>query len=245
MERQKAKHAYKDHSMDRKCLLTGVSDNNIGSSIYAELKIHDFEVDNYDANDYDLTSGSQISMMLNSNTEIDTLILCHGDTSLDWIENQDSGMIDHLVNVNLTSHIKLVSEFAEMTIDRHYRKTIIVIGSMAASAVLNGSAPYCAAKAGLQHFVKCAAWELAPKGFDVYLVNPSNVLSSPMTDKTITDLARYRDISLDDAASYWASSNPRDQFLSKSEIARLVVDLANGKYPYLSGTPLNLGGGQR
>lgn len=245
MENNLKQHGNSPIPTKRNLLITGVSHNNIGETIANKLtKLEYFKVSTIDKYNQDF-SESGWQQIFNDDTIIDTLILCHGFTRLDWIENQTTKSIEDMVGINLTSHMKLISEFTRKTMSKTYRKQIVVIGSMAASSVLNASSPYCAAKAGLQHFVKCVAWELAPKGFDVYIINPSNVADSPMADQTIVDLARYRKLTISEAEAYWSANHPRLNFLSKDEISELVYDLISGKFPYLSGTALNLTGGQR
>jgi NAD(P)-dependent dehydrogenase (short-subunit alcohol dehydrogenase family) len=245
MEHQKEAHASKPYPVDRCAIITGVSKNNIGLAISYELGKCGFLIHPYDKSNGDIRSHQHQRDIIYTARLLDTLILCHGYTRLDWIEHQETKYINDAIYINLVSHIELISIFANESMNLPHRKTIIVIGSMAANAVLNGSAPYCAAKAGLQHFVKCVAWELAPKGFDVYLINPSNVQDTPMTTHTIKELADYRQLSMTEAIDYWSACNPRNEFLTKKEIAKLVSALACNQFPYLSGTPLNLGGGQR
>jgi len=242
---QKALHSRKLLPKPRRCIVTGVSPNNIGDKIVDLLHLTDFEVYVHSHARGDLTDMNVILPLLYRNENIDTIILCHGIAGLSWIEDQNHEHASKVIDVNLISNMKIIAEFASMTMKWSCRKTIIVIGSMAGSSVLNGSAPYCASKAGLQHYIKCAAWELAPKGFDVYLINPGNVIETPMTDRIIKDLARFRNITIEEAQSYWGSSNARDGFLEKGEIAKLTRDLALGKFPYLTGAPLNMTGGQR
>lgn len=172
------------------------------------------------------------------------LIMCHGLTHLDWIEDQPDNF-EEVINVNLTGSIRLVKQFINQTIESPYRKKIISIGSMAYKSVLNGSSVYCASKAGLAHFMKCAAWELAPKGYDVYSIHPSNVEDTPMTRDTIKGLIKYRRLSEQKAKDYWGANNPRTEFLSKLEIAELVSHLLYVDRGYLSGCNLELAGGQR
>lgn len=176
----------------------------------------------------------------------DTLIMCHGVMRLDWLEDVSPAIVSDIVDINLTSSMKMVSSFVRSTINSvPIRRKIISIGSMAYKAVLNGSSAYCASKAGLAQFMKCAAWELAPKGYDVYSIHPSNTEDANMSRETIVNLARYRNISLDAAKAYWAANNPRNEFLSKQEISDLVQFLCSGKAAYLSGANLELAGGQR
>lgn len=241
----KSIHGHKEHSLDKVATVTGVSPNNIGEAIIQRFKVGRIPSYQIEEKSFDLTNNHDIERMGNILSLSNVLVLCHGHTHLDWIENQSIKNVDRVLNASLVSHIKIVSQFVINTIDSDERKVIIIIGSMAASAVLNASAPYCAAKAGLQHFVKCIAWELAPKGYDVYLINPSNVADSPMSDATMLGLQRYRGMTKEQAHAYWSAGNPRNEFLSKDEIAELTYTLATGKFPYLSGTPLNMGGGQR
>jgi ketoreductase len=116
---------------------------------------------------------------------------------------------------------------------------------MAYKAVLNGSSPYCAAKAGLAHFARCLAWELAPKAFDVFCVHPSNTKGTPMTEETIKGLMRYRGLDRKEAEAYWGAVLPKWQWLLPENIADLVSFLVSGKAEYLSGANLDMAGGQR
>jgi NAD(P)-dependent dehydrogenase (short-subunit alcohol dehydrogenase family) len=244
MEDQKDKHCSKKVPSSRKVLITGVSDGNIGMSICEELDGFG-DVHAFNSLDFDITHPDQAKRLIENFSYCDTMILCHGRVNSDWIENMSSHETEKIIATNLTSHIDLVSHFARCTIDAPYKKTIIIIGSMASQAVLNGSSPYCASKAGLAHFFSCAAWELTPKGFDVFMINPGNVLDTPMTQKVIKDLSRYRGISLDAAKDYWGANSIRESLLTKSEIARTVRHLAEGNSQYLSGSPINMSGGQR
>ena len=244
IDKQIAEHGDKFLRFNREFLVTGVAPGNIGEAIAERIESIGSVV-RVGREDYDLSIGTQVSKMIDKNNTVDTLILCHGYTSLDWIENQPSEMIHRIVDSSLTSHIDLVSIFAHKSKHQNYKKIIIIIGSMAANSVLNGSAPYCAAKAGLQHFVKCAAWELTPKGFDIFLLNPGNVPNTPMAEKTIRELALYRKMSPESAREYWSASNPRTSFMSKGEISDLVHYLSAGGCRYMSGSAINLSGGQR
>jgi 2,3-dihydro-2,3-dihydroxybenzoate dehydrogenase len=173
-----------------------------------------------------------------------TLIMCHGYTYMDWLENVPDEETKHIIDVNLYGSIRMIKQFVNTTIDAPYRKKIISIGSMAYNKVLNGSAAYCASKAGLNMFIRCAAWELAPKGYDVYIIHPSNVADAPMSYDTIKHLMRYRKLDQNEALSYW-SSNAIRPMLSKEEIASHVEYIIYGDTSYLSGCPIELGGGSR
>ncbi len=173
------------------------------------------------------------------------LVLCHGVSWLDWFEDFSLVRAKEIVDVNLTGTIDLIQKFVQDTINTKERKRIIVIGSMAHRVVLNGSAVYCATKAALAMLVRCLAWELAPKGYDVFIIHPSNTWGSPMSEETIQGLERYRNITRGEAEAYWNDSPIRDHILTRTEITELVLYLLGPYGEYLAGSQLELAGGQR
>ena len=237
MESQKKQHCWKPNSMFPNVLITGDKrPGSIGEAIRLSLPRSDVT-----SFDYDITKQFDMSL-----SQFDTLIMCHGAMHLDWFELAPLDELAHVVDVNLTGTINLTHKFVRHTINNPVRKRIISIGSMAYTKVLNGSAVYCASKAGLAMFMKCLAWELAPKGFDVFSIHPSNTADTPMSNETIEGLMRYRNLSCEEATAYWNDSIPRDKILSREDIAELVVFLLSSRASsYLSGTNLELAGGQR
>jgi NAD(P)-dependent dehydrogenase (short-subunit alcohol dehydrogenase family) len=171
--------------------------------------------------------------------------MSHGANHLDWVEDAPIDKNNNTIDVNLKGSINLAQRFVRGTIDRPYKKTIIAIGSMAYRSVLNGSAAYCASKAGLAMFMRCLAWELAPKGFGVYTIHPSNTLGAPMSEETIVGLMRYRGLSREEARDYWGASLPKKQWLTPENISDMVNFILSGKAEYLSGSNIELPGGQR
>jgi NAD(P)-dependent dehydrogenase (short-subunit alcohol dehydrogenase family) len=236
MKEQKVKHGWKKYPVyaERMVAITGAfKAGSIGKTIADNLN-STVRIYNED--------------VINGTFKFDTctdLIMCHGVTYIDWLENMPYEKIKEIIDVNLYGSIRVLTSFVHYTIDSPYRKKIISIGSMAHNKVLNGSAAYCASKAGLNHFIKCAAWELAPKGYDVYIIHPSNVLDSPMSNDTINYIMKYRDISFEKAKKYWEASNPRDSALTKDEIVYLINFILSDKTGYLSGASIDLAGGQR
>lgn len=236
---------------ERKSFFTGTNEKNIGGSISAFFKNKGFQTTETDIDDFKIYWGSfemsdhNSSRLISDFENSDILVVNHGQTHLDWIENQPIFKIIEVVENSLTSQMILLKKYVEKTIEKPYIKTVIFIGSMAHQAVLNGSSPYCAAKAGLNHFVRCASWELAPKGYRIFIINPSNVQDAPMSEETIKGLMRYRDLTRHEAESYWSDSCLLGNFLTKGEIAEICYNLTQENFKYLSGSPINLSGGQR
>lgn len=176
----------------------------------------------------------------------DTLVLANGETRMEWIENQDPLDVLSVIQNTLTASIMATSQFVRQTIKETHLKYIVFVGSMAHRSVLNASSPYCAAKAGLAHFARCMAWELAPKGYRVFIVHPSNVEGTPMTEATISGIMDYRDIDRREAEEYWSAVRALPRWLLPSEIAEIVHDLVTKPdNEWLAGSQLDLGGGLR
>ena len=94
-------------------------------------------------------------------------------------------------------------------------------------------------------FARCMAWELAPKGYDVYIIHPGNVAGSPMAESTKIQLMRYRNLTPLEAELYWNAGNPRNTILTANDIAILVSTICDGTMVYAAGNPIDLTGGQR
>lgn len=232
-------HLGKSYPMDKKIAVTGAGrEGSIGQAI---LKNFRRESEDAEYADVDVTKELSPGWF----TEYNCLVMCHGVTHLDWLEEAPAEKVKEICDVNLYGTINTVQNFVRDTINTTERKKIISIGSMAYNKVLNGSAAYCASKAGAAHFMRCAAWELAPKGYDVYCIHPSNVDGTPMSEDTIKGLQLYRGISENEARSYWADSYIRGRSLTRMEIADLVVFLLSPDAEFLSGQQFEMTGGQR
>ena len=76
-------------------------------------------------------------------------------------------------------------------------------------------------------------------------INPSNVEGAPMSEATIEGLARYRNMSMAEARKYWGAVCPKERFLNTQDICHVVDFLLSGRAEYLSGSAIDLKGGQR
>lgn len=231
------------HRSQRNALIVGANERNIGGTIADRLRRngegfqHVVEVEK-EFHDF-AKPYSQFKI------DYDVAVFANGFTHLDWFEDIPLDKINQIISDSLTASIVGAQSFVKDTINMPWQKTIVFIGSMAYRNVLNGSAVYCAAKAGLSHFAKCLAWELAPKGYNVYCVHPSNTEGTPMTEETIKGLMRYRGLSREEAENYWGAVLPKNKWLQPEDIAETVAFLASGKADYLSGSNIDMAGGQR
>ena len=243
MTEMKNRHIDKKIPEERNAIVIGSSENNIGKRISERLKQDGFSVDEYDITNFDCSKIENVASK--DFSKYDTIILANGSNNLDWVENQPFEIIKKQIDDILLASCLVTKKFVSDTIEQPFKKHIVFIGSMAYKAVLNGSSIYCAAKAGISHFMKCVAWELAPKGYDVFAIHPSNTLDAPMSEATIQGLMKYRNLSRQQAEEYWGAILPKKSFLTKDQIAEMVSYAVSGKAEYLSGCDLELKGGQR
>lgn len=193
----------------------------------------------------DVTNPDMINNYISRCPAMDSLICCHGVNKMGWFENLDIEDISNIIDVNLIGSALVAQAFVNRTLGLPWRKQIVFIGSMAYNHVLNASAPYCASKAGLAMLTRCLAWELAPKGYDVFCVHPSNTEGAPMSEATIQGIMDYRHVTRAEAEAYWGATLPREKWLQPSDIADQVRHLLTDPSGYLSGANIELGGGQR
>jgi|KBSSwiStaDraftv2_1062776.scaffolds.fasta_scaffold00263_37 NAD(P)-dependent dehydrogenase (short-subunit alcohol dehydrogenase family) len=214
-------------------------EQNIGARIARKLRRRLWTVHEYDKNNWNPFALSE------HGNHLSAIILANGYTHLDWIEDQPDKEIIESVFINLSVSMLAAKHFVQNTINNPWPKYIVFIGSMAYRSVLNGSAPYCAAKAGLAHFAKCIAYELAPKNYNVFCIHPSNTEGTPMTEKTISELQRYRKLNREQAEEYWGAGLLRQEWLQPEDIANVVDFVLSGKADYMSGSNIDLAGGAR
>jgi NAD(P)-dependent dehydrogenase (short-subunit alcohol dehydrogenase family) len=136
--------------------------------------------------------------------------------------------LERQLAVNLVGTTAVVRAAAR-TLPRDGR--IIVIGSTAALQVgMRGLADYAAGKAALAGFVRGAAWDLAPRGITVNLVQPGHV-ETRLNPGTRESHERVR------------TRTALGRFGRPEEIAAGVVFLASPSASYITGASLNIDGG--
>lgn len=242
-------HAVKPRPWDsRRALVTGAENpGSIGDAIVDMLTGIYAGVQSPPKKSLDVTDAEKVCDYFNGvlSPTFDSLICCHGVNKMAWFEDFTSEEMDEIIKVNLLGSMYMACAFVNVTKELPWRKQIVFIGSMAYNHVLNASAPYCASKAGLAMLTRCLAWELAPKGFDVYCVHPSNTEGAPMTEATIKGIMEYRNLTRREAEAYWGAVLPRERWLQPNDIAGIVRTLLTEESGYLSGSNLELAGGQR
>lgn len=124
---------------------------------------------------------------------------------------------------------------------------VVLIGSYAHDHVLSHSVAYCAAKAGLNHAVRCLAWDYRGE-FRFNIVNPYHIEGTPMSGAVKADMKRSGRFNGDAEIDAYRRKDlaPSDSLLDADAVAlhafRLLTDTFGAHY---SGQPFNLYQGVR
>lgn len=217
-----------------KALVIGAAHKgSIGAAIAAALSAKSFCVFTPSHNAVDVMDSSRF-MLDHSDARI--LVLSHGRTSMGKFEKQSRDDIKNVIDTNVLGTIFACQEFVKATIDMPYRKSIFIIGSLGGSRVFTNSSVYCASKAAVAHLGRCMAWELTPKGFDVFVIEPGNVHGTP--------LSQYVMERMEDPDNFLTKTK-RLSIITPEEIADAILQIILHNMTWLSGEPIRLAGGER
>lgn len=140
--------------------------------------------------------------------------------------------------INVLGFVEILNEVA-----RHEKPcSILAIVSDSAHTAMRGSIAYASSKAALQHAIRCAARELAPR-VRVNGISPSVVNGTPMTEKVDRLIPKIRGWSPERTKAYELSMSPSQRRCTVDEVAKLAVDILLGP-EFLTGSIIPLTGGK-
>jgi NAD(P)-dependent dehydrogenase (short-subunit alcohol dehydrogenase family) len=131
------------------------------------------------------------------------------------------------LRVGLEAPMVLTAAFLEATAAWPARRKVLNISSGLGRRAMASQAPYCAAKAALDHFTRCVALEEAarPNGARVCSLAPGVIDTGMQTQLRAADPARFPDIGT------FIGLKQRDQLASPAEAAaRVLAFLARGDF---------------
>jgi 3-oxoacyl-[acyl-carrier protein] reductase len=138
--------------------------------------------------------------------------------------------IDHLLDVNLKSALRLTRDVSRVMI-RQKQGSIVTISSIIGRRGFKGSAVYAATKAGLDGMTRAVARELGSKGIRVNSIAPG-FLETEMTAE-IPDAQRAQII----------RRTPLGRLGSATEIANLTLFLLGDEASFITGQSITADGG--
>lgn len=179
---------------------------------------------------------SQLKPFFSESNEVDVLINNAGisvdsdfsDDDEKWLE-----VWDRTLSVNLRASVLLSKWFVNSHIDNKSSGVLINIASRAAyRGDTQEFAAYAASKSGMVAFTKSIARNFSKKGISAYSIAPGFI---------DTDMAsEAKEIH---GKEYLTQGSAFDEITSPVEVAKLVVFLAKGDVPHMSGQTFHINGG--
>ena len=166
----------------------------------------------------------------NTNLKVDILINNAGITQDNLLVRMSEDDIENVINVNLTSLIKITKFLLKSMMKQKYGR-IISISSVVGFIGNPGQTNYCASKSGIIGFTKSLALEVASRGITVNAIAPG-FITSPMTEK-LNEIQRES----------VTSKIPVQRLGSPSDITNAALFLANEQSSYITGNTIHVNGG--
>jgi NAD(P)-dependent dehydrogenase (short-subunit alcohol dehydrogenase family) len=165
----------------------------------------------------------------------DVLVTSTGEVIQKWFEDIAAYEWQSMFDDNFFSHVYLAQEFVRRTIEDEWRKYIVVVSSMSGTGYMNGSMPYCTAKAACNMLVKGMAWELAPKNYLVSGVAPNSLENSEMVHQIRRELTKFRGLTPQQAFEYWSAGQLLPKRMLTDDVAKMVGVLVSGEWDFMAG----------
>ncbi|CAG9572895.1 unnamed protein product [Danaus chrysippus] len=159
---------------------------------------------------------------------LDVMMNCAGISDMNGITSEH--LIENLskvLNINLISHIAATHYAADALIKS--RGCVVNISSIFGTTAIKNGLPYAVSKAGMVHFTKCAALELAEKGVRVNSISPGPI----RTNLLYKDLKNQEQINT--VFQNFEENSPLKHLAEAQDIADMAVFLASDKAKHITG----------
>ena len=218
--------------MKRTVLLTGGA-RGIGAAIAAEFRRHGHDVWAPTRSELDLASADALENFIRSSTArpVDVLINNAGINVLNRIETLDSAAWQMMLQVNLTSPVRLTQAFLPGMQARGWGR-VLCVSSIFSLVTKEKRAAYSMTKAALNAFARSIAVEYGPGGVLANTLCPGYVDS---------ELTRQNNSPEEIAAI--SATVPARRLAQPEEIARVAYFLGSDKNTYISGQAIVADGG--
>jgi 3-oxoacyl-[acyl-carrier protein] reductase len=160
-------------------------------------------------------------------------IVVHNAGGCPWasLDELDEDRIGEALSINLTAAIWVIQAAVPHMRARHYGR-ILVTSSISARLAMGGGAHYSAAKAGVNAFIRGAAFELARDGITANAVEPGFIAKPGRGTLSTTDnLSRI------------ARHIPMGQIGTADDVAYAMLYFASEQASYVTGQTIVVDGG--
>tara|TARA_B110000027_G_C16114391_1_gene299397 strand:+ start:503 stop:1249 length:747 start_codon:yes stop_codon:yes gene_type:complete len=180
----------------------------------------------------DLSSKSDLDMLVEGLEPLDGLVLNAGAVKLAPIAFINDDTIDDLFEINVQSSIRLVQRLVKK---RKLKKgaSIVFVSSIATQKATIGNAVYNATKGAVNSFVKSLALELAKKKIRANAILPGFVPTNIMTSAGVTDADLDAHL----------KNYPLGRYGKPEDIAHLSIYLLSNQSNWMTGSLINMDGG--
>jgi len=155
------------------------------------------------------------------------------------LESMDQAAWDKSMQLNLTSHQRLMKEvipYLSYGID----PTIIIIASKNVPAPGPGAGAYSVAKAGLTQLGRVAALELGSKGIRVNMIHPNQVFDTAIwTQDVLEKRAKHYQMTVEQ----YKTNNILRTEITSNDVADLVCAMAGKTFSKTTGAQISIDGG--
>lgn len=155
------------------------------------------------------------------------------------IEQMDETIWQQSLNINLTTHQKLIqltTPYLKEGIDAN----IVIVGSKNVAAPGAGASAYSVAKAGLNQLARIASMELASFGIRVNTVHPNAVFDTAIwTEEVLQTRAKHYKMTVQE----YKSNNLLKTEITSDDVAKLVMELAGKTFSKITGSQIPIDGG--
>lgn len=187
-------------------------------------------------------------ILTNHTGRLDAIVNAAGVNLLGPISSYTEEDFDKTIAVNLKSNFLLLQAYYNWFGNKDYDKNFLVVGSDTGMVAKTSTFAYGASKAGVHHFVRCAARELNKyHGGDEWNVTAlaiGMVAGTPMDNKTVKDLTEQRGITEEEARNMLTANIPTGRGATPEEVAEWMYFLAT-KGRYATGNIIRVDSGQQ
>lgn len=211
--------------------LVAANYNNGKETAEVFSKENDIPIFSWDVSNYESCEKGVQAVTDYFGKSIDILVNNAGITKDGMLHKMDVQAWEKVISTNLSSVFNMCRLVIPAMRDKNFGR-IINMSSVNGLKGQLGQTNYAAAKAGILGFTKSLALESASKGITVNAIAPGYI-STDMTN-----------IIRDDIKEKITATIPVGRFGKTEEIAHAVLFLADEKAAYITGTILNINGGQ-